>query len=89
MRKNKIYICIPLQEAEDLTLCCPHLYSYHIGIPLFETRLMSPLGHKRVKSCIILLNQKYIFLALEQLLVNKITDHIYLRLRMKLNSFIR
>ena len=27
-----------------LTLYCPYLYSYPIGIALFETRLTSPLG---------------------------------------------
>ena len=27
-----------------LTLYCSYLYSYPIGIPLFETRLTSPLG---------------------------------------------
>ena len=31
--------------SASLTLYCPYLYSYPIGIPLFETRLMSPLGH--------------------------------------------
>ena len=33
-----------LRKYTAVTLYCPHLYSYPIRIPLFETRLISPLG---------------------------------------------
>ena len=39
-----------LRRLNYLTLYCPYSYSCTIGIPLFETRLVSPLRQKRVKA---------------------------------------
>ena len=38
-----------------LTFYCPYLNSYPIGIPLFETRLTSPLGLQRVNEYMLAL----------------------------------
>ena len=38
-----------LNYRTSLTFYCPYLYNYPIGIPLYKTRLMSPLGQQRVK----------------------------------------
>ena len=48
-------------HAKYLTLYCPYLYSYPIGIALFKRRLMSPLGQQRVKEPVMPSNLEYLY----------------------------